>query len=125
METLSAFEAFLPSLCLMFGYSIPPRMSRSVEEADRRQRAGRRKEGATWTRRERANIIAPTSNVPASTALSAYFFHQVIDRTDSSSESRAADKMPPKKAGNDSTIERTEEYEKFLEELAAYHEKRG
>lgn len=101
---------------------IPPRISRSVEKQIGNSAL---KEGATWTRRERAIIIAPTSNVPASAALSAYFFHQVIHTTDSSSESRTADKMPPKKVGNDSTIERTEEYEKFLEEVAAYHEKRG
>lgn len=100
-------------------------MIRSVEEVDRRQRAGRRKEGATWTRRERANIIAPTSNVPASTVPSAHFFRQVTDSTEGSSESSVTAEMPPKKIGNDSTIERTEEYEKFLEELAVYHEKRG
>ena len=100
-------------------------MIRSVEEADRRQRAGRRKEGVTWTRRERATIIAPTSNVPAPTGLSAYIFRQVTHSIDSSSESKRAANMPPKKVGNDSSIERTEEYEKFLEELAVYHEKRG
>jgi hypothetical protein len=33
--------------------------------------------------------------------------------------------MPPRKLGNDSTIERSEEYDKFLEVLSEYHEKRG
>lgn len=37
--------------------------------------------------------------------------------------------MPPKKVGQrvdrESSIEKTEEYEEFLKELAAYHEKRG
>jgi hypothetical protein len=96
-----------------------------MSRADRRQRASRRKEGATWTRREEASIIAPTSNVPDSTSLSAHLFRQVTNSIDDSSESRTAGDMPPKKVGNDSSIERTEEYDKFLEELAAYHGKRG
>jgi len=78
-----------------------------------------------WTRREGASIIAPTSNEPDSTITSALLSCQVIGCIDDFSESRTTGDMPPKKVGNDSSIERSEEYEKFLEELAAYHEKRG
>jgi hypothetical protein len=63
--------------------------------------------------------------VPDNPALSAHLFRQVIDSIDDSSVSRTTGKMPPKKVGNDSSIERSEEYDKFLEELAQYHEKRG
>jgi hypothetical protein len=63
--------------------------------------------------------------VPDWTTLSAYLFRPVIHSIDDSSESRTAGNMPPKKIGNDSSIERSDEYEKFLEVLAEYHEKRG
>jgi hypothetical protein len=63
--------------------------------------------------------------VPGSITLSAYLFRPVIDSIHDSPESRKAGNMPPKKVGNDSSIERSDEYEKFLEVLAEYHEKRG
>lgn len=82
-----------------------------------------------WTRRDRASIIAPSSGVHHPAIPTHWTFAGILTTQSTSLNSGQPGTMPPKKVGQrvdrESSIEKTEEYEDFLKELAAYHEKRG